>query len=189
MSDVGEAIGVILILIGIFSLILGLGIYGYSALVTVGFQYQAAVHSHMQNAYYSADPDTMLVEINAAKDGMKSLGLSTDMYGAWLPWRKTPDNRMDWQYTHLASVVTRIGEFKAWENSQTNVGSQQMQDVYTAKLNNVRDFIAKDGGWSDDIAEQAFFVNYHFFEMVISFIGAFIGLGLFMLGVFIYHGE
>ena len=131
------------------------------------YEFKQSVRSHMENAYYSADPNTMEVELVAAKDGMRSLGLEEYMYSEWLPWEKTPDKRMDWQYRHMDSVLVRVEEFRRWESTQTTIeSSQQFQDVYTQKLDNVRHFIKDDGGWSDDVAEGAFALNNYFFTTV-----------------------
>jgi hypothetical protein len=130
------------------------------------YTYNAAVHSHFENAYYSADPETMKTEILKAKEGMKELGLDPQMNSKFWSWEKTYDYSMDWQYRHIDSIIIRINEFIAWANAQNNTGSQQMGDVYTQKLNNVREFVKNDGGWSDDIAYSAFYVYNHVFVQV-----------------------
>jgi hypothetical protein len=77
---------------------------------------------------------------------------------------------MDWQYKHMQSIQNRINEWQEWEESQTNSGSQQMQDVNTQKLDNVRTFI-KSVGWSDDVAQGAYVVNMHF-SLLLAFWGS-----------------
>jgi len=155
----------------VFGIICGIfaGIYPMSA---EGFKYNTEVHSHIENAYYAADPDTMLEEIVAAKEGMKNVGLTDNMYNALFPWDKTPDRSMKWQYKHIDSIIIRIEEFKQWEESQSasSGSSQQMKDVYTEKLNNVRFFIQEDG-WSDDIAEGAYKLNFGFMYVLAGIIG------------------
>jgi len=148
------------------------------------YEFRNAVHSHMENAYYSADPDTMRAELIAAKNGMIELGLTNDTYGAWLPWDKTPDKRMDWQYRHIDSILVRIDEFEQWETTQAGKDtSQQMQDVYTQKLDNVRSFITQ-GGWSDDVAESAYAYNFYFWTTVLSLFN-FIGVIIIVVGFMI----
>jgi len=133
------------------------------------YKFNKAVHSHMDNAYYSADPHTMKTEIELAVDGMQSLGLTPDMNGKFFTWEQTSDWSMAWQYTHIESVQIRLNEFIDWWNAQdtTSTGSQQFQDVFTQKLNNVRSFIKTDGGWSDMIAEQAFYLHSYIYYPVI----------------------
>lgn len=133
----------------------GFGIYKCT---TVDYQFNNAVHSHMENAYYSSDPSTMRTELNETVNGMRQLGLTDNLYGALFPWDRTPDHQMKWQYQHIASIQTRVDEWEKWEKS--NAGSQQMQDVNSQKLDNVRHFIKGDG-WSDDIASMAYFCNFY----------------------------
>jgi hypothetical protein len=125
------------------------------------YEYKTQVHSHMENAYWSADPYTMRNETQLAVAGMHALKLEPDMYGVFFSWDKTPDRQMAWQYKHMASVISRQGEFINWLEAQNDTTTQQFQDVYTAKLNNVREYIKNDGGWSDDIAQNTYYINYH----------------------------
>jgi len=129
--------------------------------------FRKEVRSHIENAYYSADPSTMRSELIAAKQGMQNLGLTEDLYGAWLPWDRTPDKQMKWQYKHIDSILVRIDEFESWESSQrlNETPSQQMQDVYTQKLDNIRKFIKEDD-WSDWIAHDAFAYRDYFLTTV-----------------------
>lgn len=170
----------IVIMLAVFAVITGIfaAIYPMSA---EGFKYNTEVHSHMENAYYAADPDTMLEELVAAKEGMKNVGLTDDMYNALFPWDKTPDRSMKWQYKHIDSIIIRINEFKQWESSQslTSGSSQQMKDVYTEKLDNVRSFI-QEGGWSDDIAAGAYRLNFGFMYVLSGII-----FGLCLLLIFL----
>ena len=153
-------------------------VFGWCVIVNMtqrDYEFRNAVHSHMENAYYSADPRTMETELIAAKEGMKSLGLTNDMYAAWLPWDKTPDRRMDWQYKHMDSILERVQEFKQWESQQIGSDtSQQMQDVYSQKLDNVRHFIYEEG-WSDDVAEGAYAYNFYFLTTLGSFFALIVG--------------
>jgi hypothetical protein len=160
-------IGAVVVLIGCIFL---LGTLAYEGVV-VNYEYNSAVHSHMENAYYSSDPVTMKTELQLAVQGMRDLGLNEKMYGVWMPWNKVPSAQMKWQYTHMDSVLTRVDEWQKWELSQNNTGSQQMQDVNTQKLNNVRFFIKDDGGWSDDIASAAYVINYYFYLVALQWIG------------------
>ena len=188
-----KLVGFGLLVVGIIFLVLSCACM-VTNFTTRDYIYRTEVRSHMENAYYSADPDTMQSEIVLARAGMENLGLTKDKYGAWLPWTLTPDNRMDWQYKHIDSILLRIDEFKSWESSQKTTGggqistSQQMQDVYTQKLDNVRQFIKNDG-WSDDVAERAFAYNNYFFTTVCALIALLIGLPLFAISGFVLIVE
>lgn len=151
LGIVGTIFLILAIALGVYAFI-----YPYSA---EGFKYNSEVHAHMENAYYAADPDTILSEITLARDGMDKVGLKEDMYNGIFPWDKRPDRSMKWQYKHIDSIIIRLNEFKVWESAQIGDGTtQQMKDVYTEKLDNVRNFI-KDDGWSDDVAEAAYKSN------------------------------
>ena len=174
-SGFGIVIAVILVIVGVFCL----GASWWTGMTTVSFNYNNAVHSHMENAYYSSDPITMKTELNLAVKGMHDLGLNDNMYGVIFPWNKIPNNQMKWQYTHMDSVLTRVDEWQKWELAQSSTGSQQMQDVNTQKLDNVRHFIKDDGGWSDDIATNAYEINYYFFNLILGWFG----FGVILLGI------
>ena len=135
--------------------------------------YQKNVHSYMEQAYYSADPVLMQENINKAKQGMENLGLTSEMYSSFWYWELTPDKQMLWEYQHLNSIDVRCNEFIAWIHAQNDTGSQQMQDVYSQKLNNIREFVRNDGGWSDDIAQSAYITNFQVFYAV-GFIPVFV---------------
>ena len=47
--------------------------------ITLGYQYNNEVHSHMENAFNAADPVTMRAEIISAEEGMRNLGLKPEM--------------------------------------------------------------------------------------------------------------
>lgn len=164
-----QLFGILAIIFGIICVMSFIGAFWIGTTV-VDYNYRNAVHSHMENAYYSSDPVTMKQELQLAVQGMRDLGLDEKMYGVWLPWNKVPNNQMKWQYTHMSSVLTRVDEWQKWELAQNNTGSQQMQDVNTQKLNNVRFFIKDDGGWSDDIAESAYYINYYFYVIIMQIV-------------------
>lgn len=130
-------------------------------MVGPAYEFQDKVHSHIENAYYAADPYTMRSELLAARQGMDDLGLTADMSAKFFYWQQTPDWSMEWQYQHIDSVLTRCEEFIAWSENNTGEG-QQYQDVYSQKLDNVRAFLKSDG-WSDEIAKGAFYMNIHVF--------------------------
>ena len=141
------------------------GIIIVSGVMGPGYTFQYKVHGHMENAYYADTPDLMIAELEKAKQGMKDLGLEEDMYGAFWPWGKTPDMRMDYQYKHIDAIIDRAWAVQEWINityGENATTTEYLGDVYEQKMKNVRKFI-QDEGWSDDIAHEAYFVNYHIF--------------------------
>jgi hypothetical protein len=184
MRPIIGAIGVAILVMALLASCVVIG----ANIMWLNFEYNSKIHAHFENAYYSADPTTMEKELLLAKQGMLDSGLTPDMYDAFWPWQKTPDRKMEWQYAHIDSVLSRVGEFKRWEESQTSLtSSQQMKDVYTEKLDNVRHFIKDDGGWSDWIAHGAFTLNLFFWLVVLSWIavaGWIVGGILLCVGLF-----
>lgn len=168
MGSVG-VLGVIFIALSVLCVIF-LGITGLIIEPNAMYKYNNEVHSHLENAYWAADPVTMRAEMVTVKQNMVAIGLTPDMYNVWIPWDKTADHQMAWQYKHIDSIITRIDEFTAWEKAN---GEQQLSDVYTAKLNNIRHFMSpNDGGtWSDDIARGAYLINYQFGIVIMSVLG------------------
>lgn len=137
---------------------------GLTSMLIITPEYQEKVHGDMENAYYSADVYTLKENILKAKAGMEELGLEADDSGKYWSWEKNyPDYKMEWQYKHMDSIVVRCDEMISWVEMQYNDNqtSQQMQDVYSAKMNNIRFFIKDDGGWSDDVAEAAYKVKFY----------------------------
>jgi hypothetical protein len=153
--------GVGWILIGLLILIVpAVVISGYQ---TIGpsYEWNYEVHSHILNAYYANSPELMISELTACENGMRRLGLTPDLYGAWLPWEKTPDIRMDYQYNHLEAIINRTKAVIEWRNlTYTKNGSapETLGDVYNEKMDNLRGFLIEDG-WSDWISYRAFFIN------------------------------
>lgn len=125
------------------------------------YEFRKNVHGHMENAYYANSPELMMNELDKAVEGMCALNLENDMYGAFWPWEKTPDRRMDYQYKHLDSVYNRIAAVIDWrDKTYGNVSepTEQLGDVYEQKMDNLRGFL-KEEGWSDWIAQDAYYVN------------------------------
>jgi hypothetical protein len=173
-----------LVILGLFSSLMVVG-----AVVGPGYTYQKNVHAYMEQAYYSADPVLMQDNINKAKQGMENLGLTPQMYSSFWYWEQTPDKQMLWEYQHLNSIDVRCNEFIAWIHAQNDTGSQQMQDVYSQKLNNIREFIRDDGGWSDDIAQAAYTTNFQVFFAVgyIPVMIALIAIVIWLAALFVIH--
>ena len=133
---------------------------GYAVAKTVGpgYEFQYHVHSHIENAYFAYSPEIYIEELEKAKLGMATLGLTNDTYAAYFYWGKTPDWRMDYQYRHIDSLIMRGKEVLEWR--EKNTGSQFV-DIYNQKMQNIRSLLISDGDWSDDIAREAFYANKH----------------------------
>jgi hypothetical protein len=117
----------------------------------------------MENAYNMNTPDKMLSQLNMAKQGMISEGLTEDLYSAWI--FKKPDNSMTMQYQHLDSIIERVESVQSWYNEvyKTNsTSSETLGDVYEQKMDNLREFIMEDGR-SDYIAKDAWMIHKYFF--------------------------
>ena len=166
----GNALMWIGIVIFTLTLIVGLISWGF---VTVAVEpaYVRAVSSHIDNAYELNTPDAMKVEISAAIQGMKDLGLEPDMYSRILPWDKTPKTRMDFQYTYLDNLNSRIDSVVAWKVSvyDEQKGIETLGDVYEQKMDNLREFI-NEGGGSDWIAHDAYYVNKQTFFVMLEYV-------------------
>lgn len=155
--------------------------------------YVRAVSSHIENAYELNTPDAMKEEITLAIQGMRELGLENNMYSTLLPWDKTPKTRMDFQYTYLANLNSRIDSVISWKATvyDEQKGVETLGDVYEQKMDNLREFIM-EGGRSDWIAHDAYYVNKQTFFAVLEYILAvsFIGsVFLFSLGKMLSNGE
>ena len=150
-------IGAVLLLSGVVHLA-AWGAYGY---FQVDPEYKREVHGHVLNAYYANTPDLMLSELQQARQGMVNLGLEPGQYSTLKTWHQTPDNRMDYQYSIIDSVIERVRAVKEDRERQEAAGqSDQLGDVYETKMDNLRGFL-KEEGWIDDIAKGAFVIEQH----------------------------
>ena len=151
MNGIGWlALGIISIMILIFYFIIG---------IFVSYNYERNVGAHIENAFEVNTPERMIIEIQLAKDGMKSLNLDENMYGALI--FKKPDNKMSWQYNFLDSVIERAEAVIIWRDTTYGgqaAATEQLGDVYEQKMDNLREFL-HEGGRADWIAEKVYFVN------------------------------
>lgn len=144
--------------------LVGWGVYGA---ISVDPDYNKQVHGHTVNAYWANTPELMVSELNQAKEGLHSYHLQGDEYSTLLPWEQTPDNRMDYQYALIDSVIERAQAVKADRDRQQQQGtSDQLGDIYETKMDNLRDFIGpnSDGGssgWLDETGHGAYVIHEH----------------------------
>jgi len=162
MGNTGNLAILVLCLVVIIGLPVGLVAYNITG---PQYQFNNAVHSHMENAYNANTPSLMKSELLLAEKGMHDLGLTDNMYSAFWSWDKTPEKRMDYQYKHMDSIISRVDSVQIWYNANYVNGTPtntQMTNVYETMMDDQRAFIQEDG-WSDWIAEGAFYANQHVF--------------------------
>lgn len=154
----------IILTFGIIGGLIGFWIYSYY----INYGYERQVGAYIENAYEVNTPERMIVEINKAKEGMIKLGLTNDMYGAWI--FEKPDNKMSWQYDFLDSVIERVEAVKDWRDKIEN--SQEVEtlgDVYEQKMDNLREFL-KENGRADWIANDVWLVNKNLAVYLVGYI-------------------
>jgi uncharacterized membrane protein len=77
--------GLVWILVGLVILILPAALLSGYQTIGPNYQWNYEVHSHILNAYYANSPELMISELNSCEEGMRNLGLTAELYGAWLP--------------------------------------------------------------------------------------------------------
>jgi len=156
-----EIVWVVSLIVAVLSILSIVGLHLYDSVVLFP-TYNRAVHSHMENAYFANTPELMKKELLLSVSGMKELGLKEDMYSVVLPWEMTPEKRMDYQFSHLESIISRIDSVGEWRKNVYEKGGTQesLGDVYEIKMDNLRNFLKEDS-WSDWIAEGAFYANVY----------------------------
>jgi hypothetical protein len=139
------------------------------ALVYVDYQYESKIGAYFDNAEDCITPECILIQLNAGYDAIKSSGLTKDDYGAWI--FKKPNNKMEFQYQHLDAIIERAEAVQNWVDKVYSNGTQAetMKDVYTEKMDNLRKYITGEGYRSDWIANDSWWLKYHFFLSVFGF--------------------
>lgn len=135
--------------------------------ITMKPEYTKNVHGHMVNAYYSNTPELMIENLEKAKQGMINLGLTENLYMSHYSWEQTPDNKMDYQYKHIDSIIERAYDVIEWREDASHESGTQANDIYEQKMKNLRNFL-KSEGWSDDIAYETWLAHNHSFIWFIS---------------------
>lgn len=126
-------------------------------------EYTEAVGGHIENAETSTTPDLMKQELEAAINGTYELGLKDDDYGAWLKWFRTPEVGVKYQRERLVNITIRLDEIIEWRENDNY--TQEMQDVYNKKFENIRELLNDDDDWEsvDGVIKDAWYVKEHFF--------------------------
>ena len=177
MNKIIATIGFICCLVVLVGLPAGLLIYD---LTGPNYEFNTKVHGYMENAYYANTPELMIYNLEKSKQGMKDLGLTNDMYDAYFMWDKVPHKQMFYQYQHIDSIISRTNAVIQWRNENygnesSGVPSESLGDVYEQKMDNLRGFLQEEG-WSDWIANGAFYANYYVWLYTASIWGTIIWL-------------
>src|SRR5438093_2023033 len=168
-------------------------VFGAYGVVVVNFAYEREVGGYIRNAYEVNKPENMISELNKAVTGMHRLGLTDEMFAAYVPWERTPDRSMGFQYEYIAQLINRTESVILWRTLAYNGNStpETLADVYEQKMDNLRSFMTE--GCSDRlvctdwIARDVYYVyraTPFYFGWLFGF-GAALGI-LLSLGLFAY---
>lgn len=159
-----------IILLSLFLVIANV-VVGVTDASTASYEFQNKVHSHLENAYFANSPELMKTQLQECEQGMRELKLTSDMYGAFMPWDRVPNKQMAYQYQHIDSIIQRVDYVIEWRdamyNNTTGIQPEQLGDVYNQKMDNLRSFI-KAEGWSDWIAHDAYYTNHYMLLYIFS---------------------
>ena len=126
-------------------------------------EYAEAVGGHIENAKISTTPDLMKQELETAINGTSELGLEDNDHGACLKWYKTPEVSVKYHRERFVNITIRLDEIIEWREDDNY--TQEMQDVYNKKFENVRELLNDDNDWEsvDGVIKDAWYVKEHFF--------------------------
>jgi len=179
-------------LLFILVLVATIAFAAYGAIV-VNFAYEREVGGYIRNAYEVNKPENMISELNKAVAGMRRLGLTDDMYAAYVPWERTPDRSMEFQYEYIAQLINRTESVILWRTLAYNGNStpETLADVYEQKMDNLRSFMTE--GCSDRLVCTDWIARdvYYVYQATPFYFGWLFGLGaalglLMSLGLFAY---
>lgn len=146
------------ILIAILFTLGTIGFIGYSIYI-YNYKYELVIGSYIENAYEVNTPERMIAEISKAIKGMETENLKPEDYGAF--FFKKPDNKMEWQYDFLDSIIERANAVIEWrEKIEKSTEVETLGDVYEQKMDNLREFL-KENGRADWIASSAWVIKNH----------------------------
>jgi len=120
-------------------------------------KYQVAVHSYVDQAYYTNDPVLIKENLTQAEQGMRDLGLTDSMSWKFWSWEQTPSESMKAQYGQMDAIIAQCNLAIA-DNpnnlSYTNRITQIHNTICTPKTNG-----DNSGAWVDQVAEGAFWLD------------------------------
>ena len=168
-------------------------VFGAYGVVVVNFAYEREVGGYIRNAYEVNKPENMISELNKAVTGMHRLGLTDEMFAAYVPWERTPDRSMGFQYEYIAQLINRTESVILWRTLAYNGNStpETLADVYEQKMDNLRSFMTE--GCSDRLVCTDWIARdvYYVYRATPFYFGWLFGLGaalglLMSLGLFAY---
>lgn len=170
----------------VFVLIVSAIVLGVASYI-IDYQYEKKIGSYFDNAIDMNTPDKMLQQVELGKQAMIDEGLTKEDYG--VVFFKKPSNSMDFQFSHIDSIIERIKAVQDWKDKSygNNTQSETMGDVYEQKMTNLRKFIAEDLNGlsirSDWIAKDSWYIKnyilfYFSFEVSLVLLALIILFGL-----------
>ena len=168
-------------------------VFGAYGVVVVNFAYEREVGGYIRNAYEVNKPENMISELNKAVAGMRRIGLTDEMYAAYVPWERTPDRSMGFQYEYIAQLINRTESVILWRTLAYNGNStpETLADVYEQKMDNLRSFMTE--GCSDRLVCTDWIARdvYYVYRATPFYFGWLFGLGaalglLMSVGLFAY---
>jgi Flp pilus assembly protein TadB len=161
-----------MLVIFLIFILIGFGVYWYY----VNYTYERDIGAYFDNAVDCITPECILIQLNDGRQAIVDAGLTEDMYGVFI--FKKPDNSMKFQYQHIDAIIERAESVQDWKDKVYANGTQAetMKDVYTEKMDNLRNYIIGEGYRSDWIAKDTWMIKNHLFiyfgwAMILFFIG------------------
>jgi len=138
-------------------------IFAFSYSYYVDYQYENQIGSYFSNAIDMNTPDKILQQIQLGKQAI----IEADLPSHGAMFFPKPSNSMEFQLSHIDSIIERIQAVQDWKDKSYGKDGQAeaMGDVYEQKMTNLRKFIKEDldgtASRSDWIAEDAWYVKTH----------------------------
>jgi hypothetical protein len=157
----------VLLTIGIVLGLLGVGIFASAAIETItkyNPEYKNAVHTYVDQAYWTNDPVAQKENLTKAVAGMHQLGLTDGMSWELFDWNQQTSESMKAQYGQMNAIIALCDKAINLNQSDVNYAFNYAQ-ITTQIHNNI---CAKSGSgdsattnWCDEVAEGAFMLNMH----------------------------
>ena len=179
----------ILVVIGAILIVLGFAMVAMSAIdVTTRYnpEYKNAVHTYVDQAYWTNDPVAQKENLTMAVAGMHSLGLTDGMSWELFNWNQQTSESMKAQYGQMNAIIALCDKAINLNQSDVNYAFNYAQ-ITTQIHNNI---CAKSGSgdsattnWCDEVAQGAYMLNMHPWNawQVWIVLIALVGLGILVL--------
>lgn len=176
--DVLSIVGVILILAAI--------VLASATVITnvtdIGPKYQRTVHSYVDQAYWTNDPQLIKENLTKAVHGMHDLGLTDSMSWKLFSWDQLPSESMRAQYGQMQALINLCDKALALDPTSPNYSFNYVQA--TTQIHNTICTVATNGdshgNWCDEVANGAFWLNLYAWNCWQAYV---IGLILFVIGL------